>query len=107
MSETNQNEIYFADTKALAVFSAEGPKPQFLADLPNFKALVVGLEAGSQIPLHAGEPAIYHFLEGDGLMTVEDETFAVRPGVTVFAAAGARRGMNAHTRLVFLGAKGV
>ena len=102
----DSTEIYFVDTKSLAAFTNEGPKPRFLANLPAFKALVVGLEAGQQIPLHAGEPAVYHFLEGNGLMTVNDETFAIHPGVTVFAPAGAQRGMNARTRLVFLGAKG-
>lgn len=100
-------EIYFLDTKSKAVFAADGPKPQFLMDLPQYKVLVVGLEAGQQIPLHPGEPAMYHFLEGDGLMTVNDETFAVKPGVTVLAPIGATRGINAKTRVVFLGSKGV
>lgn len=99
-------EIYFLDTKSKAVFGADGPKPQFLLDLPHFKVLVVGLEAGQQIPLHPGETAMYHFLEGEGLMTVDNETFAVKPGATVLAPAGAARGINAKTRLVFLGSKG-
>jgi quercetin dioxygenase-like cupin family protein len=99
-------DIYFADTKSKAVFSAEGPKPQFLIDTPQFKALVVGLEAGGQIPVHPGEAAMYHFLEGEGLMTVDDESFAIKPGVTVVVPSGAKRGMNAKTRLVFLGSKG-
>ena len=106
MPEPTVTEIYFSETKASAVFAADGPKPNYLVDLPNFKALVVGLEAGQQIPLHPGEPAIYHFLDGSGLMTVGDETFAVNPGVTVFAPAGVPRGMNARSRLIFLGAKG-
>ncbi len=99
-------EIYFLDTKTKAVFGSDGPKPQFLLDLPRYKVLVVGLEAGQQIPLHPGESAMYHFLEGEGLMTVENETFAVKPGATVLALAGAARGINAKTRLVFLGSKG-
>jgi quercetin dioxygenase-like cupin family protein len=99
-------EIYIAETKARAVFAADGPRPQFLVDTPSFKVLVVGLEAGGQIPLHPGEAAMYHILEGVGLMTVGDETFAIQPGVTVIAPAGAPRGMNAKTRLIFLGAKG-
>lgn len=99
-------DIYFADTKSKAVFSADGPKPQFLIDAPQFKALVVGLEAGQQLPVHPAEAAMYHFLEGEGLMTVDDETFAVKPGVTVIAPSGSKRGMNAKTRLVFLGSKG-
>ncbi len=99
-------QIYFHDTKASAVFAADGPKPNFLVDLPNFKALVVGLEAGQQIPMHPGEPAFYHFLEGSGLMTVNDETYAVHAGASGFVPAGASCGINAHTRLIFLGSKG-
>ena len=104
MSETSQ--IYFAEIKSKAVFAADGPKPQFLIDTPKFKSLVVGLEAGGQIPVHPGEAAMYHFLEGEGLMTVGDETFAIKPGVTVVVPSGAKRGMNAKTHVVFLGAKG-
>ncbi|MCE9646419.1 MAG: cupin domain-containing protein [Chloroflexi bacterium] len=105
MSDTT-SQIYFADTKEKAVFSAEGPKPQFLIETPQFKALVVGLEAGGQIPVHPGEAAMYHFLEGEGLMTVGDESFAIKPGVTIVVPSGAKRGMNAKTRVVFLGSKG-
>jgi mannose-6-phosphate isomerase-like protein (cupin superfamily) len=96
------NQIYFADTKSRAVFATDGPKPQFLVETPKFKALVVGLEAGGQIPVHPGEAALYHFLEGEGMMTVADETFAFQAGVP----SGVRRGINAKTRVVFLGAKG-
>ncbi len=99
------SEIYFIDTKSKAVFSAEGPKPQFIFDTPTFKALVVGLEAGQQIPLHPAESAMYHFLEGEGLMTVDEESFAVKPGATVIAPNGAKRGINAKTRIIFLAAK--
>ena len=49
---------------------------------------------------------MYHFLEGEGLMTVDDEAFAIKPGVTVVVPSGTRRGMNAKTRVVFLGSKG-
>lgn len=98
--------IYFPETKSKAVFAADGPKPQFLIETPQFKALVVGLDAGQQIPLHPGEAAMYHFLEGEGLMTVGEEIFAIKPGVTVIAPSGAKRGMNAKTRVVFLGSKG-
>jgi quercetin dioxygenase-like cupin family protein len=105
MSDTT-SQIYFADIKAKAVFSSDGPKPQFMIDTPNFKALVVGLEAGGQIPAHPGEVAMYHFLEGSGLMTVGDEAFEIKPGVTIVVPSGVKRGMNAKTRIVFLGSKG-
>ena len=99
-------DIYFPDTKAKAAFGAGGPQPQFLLETAGLKVLVVGLEAGERIPLHPAEAAMYHFLEGEGLITVGDEAFVIKPGVTVIAPAGSRRGVNARTRLVFLGSKG-
>jgi quercetin dioxygenase-like cupin family protein len=97
--------IYCMDTIAKAVFAPDGPKPQFLLDTPKFKVLVVGLEAGQKIPLHPGEAALYHFLEGTGLMTVGDEAFAINPGVTIIVPAGEVRGMSAKTQVIFLGTK--
>ena len=99
-------DIYFTDTKSKAVFSSDGPKPQFLLNSENFKALVVGLEAGQQLPPHPGEAAMYHFLEGEGLIFVDDEVFDIKPGVTVVVPGGSKRGITARTRLVFLGSKG-
>ena len=104
MSEISQ--IYFAETKSRAVFSPQGTQPQFLIDTPKFKALVVGLEAGQQIPPHPAGAAMYHFLEGEGLMTVGDETFAIKPGATVVVNDGVKRGMNAKKRVIFLASKG-
>ncbi len=100
------SDIYVSNTKTRAVFAADGPKPQFLLDTPQFKVLVVGLEPAQQIPLHPGEAAMYHFLEGEGLMTVGEETFAIQPGAMVLVPAGTPRGMNAKTRVIFLGSKG-
>ncbi len=100
-------DIYFTETKSKAVFSSEGPKPQFMLNTESFKVLVVGLEAGQQLPQHADGAAMYHFLEGEGLMFIDDETFDIKPGVTVVAPSGAKRGMTAKTRIVFLGSKGV
>ena len=103
---SDMTDTFFPDLKTKAVFGTDGPKPQFLIDTPQFKALVVGLEAGGRIPAHPGAAAVYHFIEGEGVMTVEDETFAVKPGVTLVAPSGTKRGVRAETRLVFLGAKG-
>jgi quercetin dioxygenase-like cupin family protein len=90
----------------MAVFSADGPQPRFLLDTPQLKVLVAGLEPGAQIPVHPAAAAMYHFLEGEGLMTIGDETVGVKPGVTVVVPAGEKRGMNARTRLLFLASKG-
>ena len=100
------SQIYFVNVKEKAIFATDGPRPQFLIDAPQFKALVVGLEAGGKIPVHPGETAMYHFLEGTGIMSIGDESFEINPGVTVVVPSGERRGMNAKTRVIFLGSKG-
>jgi quercetin dioxygenase-like cupin family protein len=105
MSDTTL-EIYHADIKSLAVFAADGPRQQVLIDTPKLKAILVGLEAGQHIPVHPEQAALYHFLDGEGLMTVDEESYRVTPGVTVVAPEGSSRGMNARTRLVFLASKG-
>jgi quercetin dioxygenase-like cupin family protein len=97
--------IYFLDTKSKAIFSSQGTQPHFLIDTPNFKSLVVGLNEGQQIPPHPGGTAMYHFLEGEGLMMVDDEVFDIKPGVTIVAPNGTKRGMTAKTRVIFLAAK--
>ena len=100
------SEIYFADVKEMAVFSAQGTKPQFLINTPAFKALVVGLEAGQQIPIHPSAVAVYHFLEGEGVMTIGEENFDFKPGATIVAEKDVKRGINAKTRVVFLASRG-
>jgi quercetin dioxygenase-like cupin family protein len=100
------SQIYFADTKSKAIFAETGPQPQFLFDTPGFKVLVVGLAAGGQVPAHPDKAAMYHFLEGTGIMTIGEEAFEVKPGTTVIAPDGVKRGINARTRLIFLGTKG-
>ncbi len=97
--------IFYTDTKAQATFGETGPQPQFLLDSEPFKVLVAGLEAGQQIPVHPESASMYHFLEGTGTMTIDDRQFEVQPGATVIALDGAKRGMQADSRLIFLAAK--
>ncbi len=74
-------DIYLADTNSKAVFAADGPKPQFLIDTPQFKVLIVGLEAGGQIPVHAdrsaGEPETDS--DADGAPGYQDHPERLRP----------------------------
>ena len=77
-------------------------KLQILAETDILKVILGGLEAGQQIPLHPEGLALYYFLEGTGWMNVEDERFAVQPGTIVITPAGAKRGVDAETRLAFL-----
>jgi mannose-6-phosphate isomerase-like protein (cupin superfamily) len=104
---TSKQTTFYPDTKAQAVFGETGPKPQFLVDDANFKVLVGGLEPGQQIPVHPESLSMYYFLAGTGTMTVNDEQVPITVGATMIAPAGARRGMKAETRVIFLAAKPV
>jgi quercetin dioxygenase-like cupin family protein len=97
--------LFYPAVQKLAVFDSDGPRPQFLLDSEKFKALVVGLEPGQQIPVHPETMAIYCFLAGEGMMTVGDEHFVVTTGSVVLAPTGAARGIRATSRLTFLATK--
>lgn len=97
--------IYFPTTQAQAVFDSTGPRPQLLVDSEKLKVLVVGLEPGQQLPPHPEALAVYHFLTGEGTMTVNGVDYPVHAGSTVVAPQGASRGLRAGSRLIFVAAK--
>lgn len=97
--------LFVPDTKSQVDFSSLGPQPRFLWNESNFKVILAGLEPGQRIPAHPETLAMYHFLEGTGAMTVDEELFPVQAGTTIVTPAGARRGIYAETRLIFLAAK--
>ncbi len=98
-------QLLYPDWREKVVYSAEGPQPQALVETDKFKVVVAGLEPGQKIPVHPEGVAMYHFLEGTGSMQVDEQTYAVKPGVTVITPAGAKRGMEAHTHLAFIAAR--
>ena len=97
--------LFFPSVVEQVVFDSAGPRPQFLVDSEKLKVVVAGLEPGQQIPAHPEALAVYHFLAGEGVMTVNGEEFVVTAGATVIAPPGAARGMHAGSRLIFLAAK--
>ncbi len=96
-----QTTIY-PDWKDKVVYSDDGPQPQILMVDEKVKFILAGLLPGQQIPDHAEAQAIYHFLEGQGWMTVDGERTAVSSGATIVMPEGASRGVEAKTRLTFL-----
>lgn len=94
--------LHFPDVRLLAVFDSDGPRPQFLLDSTKLRLILAGLEPGQQLPAHPELLAVYYFLEGEGVMTVNGDEFPVAPGATVVAPSGSARGVRAATRLVFL-----
>lgn len=97
--------VFLADWRTAVAHSVEGPQPQFINEGPDLKVILAGLEQGQRLPPHPENQAVYHFLEGAGTMTVDGESFAVKPGSTVITPAGATRGLIAESRLSFLAVK--
>lgn len=93
---------YFPDWQEKVTFSTGGPKPQILIENDKLKVIIGSLKAGQIIPAHPEALAVYHFLEGVGWMTVDDERYEVKSGATVITPQGAIRGIEAKTQLVFL-----
>ena len=101
-----QTRLY-PNWKESVLFTTEGPGHQELIVTDTFRAVLVGLEAGQKIPPHPTSAAAYHFLEGSGAMIVDGERLAVEAGATVVVPSGAPRGVEAETRLAFLGTQAV
>lgn len=93
---------FYPDWHEKVVFSPGGPQPQILAEDEKLKLIMGCLEAGQKIPTHPEALAVYHFLEGTGWMIVDDERYPISPGATIITPEGAKRGVEAETRLVFL-----
>lgn len=96
------NTQYYPNWHEQVVYASTGPQPTVLRADDKAKIILAGLEAGQRIPDHPEAASLYHFLEGTGCMTVDGQPYDARPGVTLLLAAGAVRGLEAHTRLAFL-----
>lgn len=96
---------YFSDVKTKVIFSSEGPQPQSLFTEGQLKVITAGLKAGQKIPVHPEGLAVYTFIEGNGWMIVDGERLAVGPGTAVITLAGAQRGIEAESQLIFVAAR--
>ncbi len=83
-------------------YTETGPEPQVLLDDGQVKVVVCGLRPGQQLPVHPEGKSVFSILEGQGQMTVDDQTFPVSAGTTVLIPPGGRRGIRAETQLAFL-----
>ncbi len=86
-------------------FNPEGPLPRVWLSSSNLKSVLIGLEPGQAVGPHAGPPAVYHILDGQGWAIVGDVREPIGPGATIVAEDGVVRGIEAETRLVFLGTR--
>lgn len=101
----SESLIVYPRWEDAVVFDDQGPAPRVLIETDRLKVVIVGLTAGQVVPRHAATEAVYHFLDGTGTMTVEDETFAVSAGTTIVVPDGRNRGITATTDIAFLGTR--
>jgi quercetin dioxygenase-like cupin family protein len=102
MKTDDTQQVLYADWREVVVYSETGMQPQLLVEAEHYKAVIAGLAAGNSVPPHPEGPAIFHFLEGSGRVSVGEEIFAVHAGATVIVPDGAKRGIEAETQLAFL-----
>ncbi len=76
-----------------------------LLETDKLVVVVVGLEAGQKIPPHNAPASVFHFLEGNGWMIANGKRLPIKQGATVIVPDGGSRGVEAETKLVFLGAQ--
>lgn len=80
----------------LAEFSAQGFGRRTLIETDRFRAVVVGLEDGQQIPVHAPQlDVVITVVEGVGRVMAGDRASWVRAGDVAVVPAGERRGLRA------------
>ena len=85
----------------LASFTPDRFHPIPFGQSERSRALLVCLEPGQFIPVHApGVDIVFVILEGEGTLIAGDHEEQVGPGAIAFAAAGEARGLLARTRLI-------
>lgn len=95
--------VRYPNWKEAVTFDDRGPSPTILMETDHLKTVLVGLRAGQAIPVHPSPEAVYHFIQGTGIMTVDDEAFAIDSGITITAPNESTRGISAATDIVFIG----
>jgi quercetin dioxygenase-like cupin family protein len=69
----------------------------------RLKAVAFGFAQGEELSEHtASMPAVLHFLQGEGRLTLGDDTLEARPGTWVHMPKGLRHSIQAKTPVVML-----
>lgn len=97
--------ILYPNWQDVVQYNDAGPNPQKIIETDNFRAVIVGLNAGQKIPPHPAPASTYHFFAGTGSIIVDNKHYAVQAGATIVVPDGATRSIEAETDLAFLGAQ--
>ena len=89
---------------ALAQFSADRPLKTVFFESPGVKAQVLGLEPGQSIPpCRMDHDVVFFVVEGEGRMTVDEETRPLRKSSWVFVPKEKdTRSLIAETRMTVM-----
>jgi quercetin dioxygenase-like cupin family protein len=92
------------DVTGLAEFDARRHKKIELLRSPMFNVVQICFEAGQEISPHVEPYAVlFYVIDGDGVITTDDESWKVSPGDMIFVQKDAVRGIAAKTRMRILG----
>lgn len=94
------------DWRNTVIFSANGPGVTTLHASAELKVVLVGLNVGQALPQHEGPAALFHILDGTGVMTVGADAVDVAADVIVVVPSGAVRGVRATTKMAFVASLG-
>ena len=69
----------------------------------RLKAVLFGFAQGEELSEHtASMPAVLHFLQGEAMLTLGEDTVEARPGTWVHMPKGMRHSIQAQTPVVML-----
>jgi len=92
--------IHWAD---VIEYSQAGVKRKVLLEDGNCRYLLMSLAAGTNIAEHtANRNATVNVIEGQGVLTLEDQEIVLESGVFAFIPANSRHALKAVTNLAFL-----
>lgn len=69
----------------------------------NVKAVIFGFGQGEELSEHtASTPAILHFIQGEAMLTLGNETVEAQPGTWIHMAATLSHSVKANTPVIML-----
>ncbi len=77
-----------------------------LFESQSLTVMLIGFEPGQSIPDHPGPAGAFYVIAGQGWISVDEERQEVNTGMVVIAPRGARRSIQAETRLTLLVSRG-
>ena len=89
-----------------ANYSSEQRVATHLFQSDPLTVILIGFEPGQSVPEHPGPAGAFYVVDGEGWISIDGERQEIRAGAVAIAPQGARRGIEAQTRLTLLVSRG-